>query len=108
MYAVEFYLTDAGKVIQNLLLLVFELLFIWETLPLATAANSEMRAERYGPKWRGLVELYGCRFAIMMFFLLDFQVDHISGNDKGNENYHVVHTGQSFALGCHIRNCNIL
>lgn len=41
-------------------------------------------------------------------FLLDFQVDHISGNDKGNENHHVVHPGQGFALCCHIRNCNIL
>ena len=98
----QFNFADACQLVHYLLLLVCNLVFIGENLPLASAAHSEMRAESASPALAIFVEFYSHRFGIAMFFSCELKVHHIARNHIGNEYYQVIYAHQRFAFCCHL------
>jgi len=104
----QLHLTDTGKVVGHLLLLVLDLVFVAEALPFAAAAHAIVLAEGHGTLGRVFVKLHGYGFGILVLLALDLQIDYIAGYYIRNKNDQVVHFGQRFAFGGHIGYRNLL
>ncbi len=57
-YFRKFELPNAFQTLQNLVLFVFQLFFIWKHLPLASSANAKMFAEWHNPFLRKTCNLH--------------------------------------------------
>ena len=83
-----------------MLLLLPELYFVRNMLPLAAAARAEMLAERHHPLRRKRMETNGLGFPKVLFLLGDAQVHYIAGSHRAiNENDDFAVAGQALALG---------
>ena len=104
----QFHLTDSSKIIGYLLLLVFDLVFVTQTLPLTTTAYSVMLTERNRSFRRKLMEFYGYRFGILVLLAFYLQVHYITRNYIWYEYHQIVHFRQSLTFGSYICYCYLL
>ena len=96
-------LSDAGQVIEYLLLLVSQLRLIGEVLPFAAAAYAKMLAEGLYP-FRTIGMEFDClAFGVIVLLLGQLDVDHVAWRDKGNEHDHVVYLGDRLTFGGDVR-----
>ena len=97
----------AHKLVIDLLLLGFELQFVWKRLPFASSAYSEVRAERFEPV-RGWLH-YFCdeAFHIVLLFLEDLHVDDVARHGELYEEYCSIYVGQGFSFCCNCFNDNV-
>ena len=98
----QLYLADTGKVIHYLTLFPKDLFFVWQTLPFATSAHAEMRADGLLAQGAHLVETEHRALHEMMLLLGNSDVDHITWNGVWHKDNHVVNACQRFTLCSHI------
>ena len=94
-------MTYANELVFNLLAFCFQLHVIWERLPLATSAYSEMLAERFKSVCGCLFKLQNEPFHIVLFLFGHLDLDYISRYGELYEQCHAVYMSQGFALSCH-------
>ena len=70
---------NSRKVVNNLLLFETKLLTVLNVLPFAAAANAKMFAKRLGTYRRGRNDPFNEGFAVLLFLIDNFDVDHVAG-----------------------------
>lgn len=96
-------LSDAGQVIEYLLLLVSQLRLIGQVLPFAAAAYAKMRAEGLFPFRTIGMEFDRLAFGVIVLLAGELDVHHVAWSDKGNEHDHVVYLGDRLTFGGDVR-----
>ena len=104
----QFHFTNALQRIVNLLLFVLELMFVGQTLPFATAADTVVLAERHIALLRIFIKLHSLGLGIAVFLAFHLQVHHIAGHNIGHKNNQIVDTSKRLALGRNTGNLNPL
>ncbi len=106
-YLRQFDFCNTLESIGNLLLLEFQLFFIWKMLPFASAAYCEMSAFRTDTDRRGGDHVFYVSLRITVFFAVNLYVRYVTGCTEWNEdNYFVFiiffprHFGEGLTLGC--------
>ena len=80
-------LADAVEVVLHLFLFVLDLPFVGHLLPLAASAKSKVLAHRLHALVRHFLEVQDLAFKEVLFALVDFDVDHVAGHAKGDEDH---------------------
>ena len=91
-------LTDTGEVIDYLLLLVTELLFVRQDLPFAPTADTEMLASRFATHGAGHHETQHFGLHERVFLLRDLQVHDIARYTVGHKSDDIVDTHEGLAF----------
>ena len=92
-------LADARKLIANLLGFEAQLLFVGQILPLATAADPEMFAERLGAQGRFLHIADDEALHEAAALGSNLHVDHVARDGQRHEDHHVVPAPHGLAFG---------
>ena len=92
-------MADPYQLIFYLLALGFQLHLIGKRLPPATTADAEMLAERLQTVFRRLYNALDKAFHVVFLFLVNLDVDDVSGNGEIDENHHTVHVCKGFSFG---------
>ena len=92
-------MSDTGKLVHDLLLLVFELQAVGEFLPGAAAAVAVMFAERLHAVGRRCLDAHEGAFHIFLPALVDAHVDDVPRHCVGYEYYFPVNAGNGLAFG---------
>ena len=100
--------SDARKVVHNLLLLVFELLFVWQDLPFAAATFAIVLA-----CWGTTIicifyKTLHTRFHEAVFLLCNLQIHNVARNAIGYKHHAIIHSRECLAFSGHTRNLNAL
>ena len=104
----QLHLTDARQLVFHLLLFHLELCLVGQLLPLATAADAEMLAERlYAYITIFLISNDLC-LHVRVFFSAYLQVDNVAWYSPWHKHHHVVHSGQRLPLSGKVRNEDVL
>ena len=98
-------LANTCKGIDNLLLLVFELVLIGQTLPFTTTTDAIMLTERLTTFLRIFIELDSLGLGITMLLALHLEVNHITRHHVRHEHNKVIYPCKCLALGRH--SCNL-
>ena len=77
---------DARELVEHLLFLEAQLLFVGQVLPFAAAAHAEMLASRHFAHLAQLVEANGFGLGIAVFFPLDLQIHNVARHAPRHEN----------------------
>ena len=78
----------------HLFLLGLELLLVWQVLPLASSAHSEMLAERSLAYLTIFYKAYNLRLAVAVLLFLHLQVNHVSRHTEWHKHHHVTHANE--------------
>ena len=97
----ELDLTNACQLVEDLLLLELQLLFIWQVLPLATATDAKVLAERFHAYITIFYKAHHLALGKGVLLATDLHVAHITGHAEGYEHHQVVPVEQALAFGCH-------
>ena len=100
-------MTDADQLVVYLLLFRLELHFVWERLPFAAAAYSEMFAERLKPMLGRFYHRLDKALHIVFLFLRNFHIHNVSRDCKFHEYYSAVDMGERTAFCRHGLDCDI-
>ena len=97
-------IAQSFQVVAHLTLLGFELGFVAEGLPFASTANAEVRASGIDAEVGETMELHGAAFGIVLFLLIELDVDYIARHHEGYENHQPVDLSHSHTLGTGVGN----
>ena len=89
------------QLVVHLLLLKLQLLLVGQVLPLATAANAEMLAERSRAYITIFYNTYNLALCKRMFLAAYLHVNNVARHAPGHKNYQFVPVEQAFPLGSH-------
>ena len=98
----------ADKLVFYLLPFCLKLHGVRKRLPAASAANSEMRAQRLKPVRRRLDNPLNASLHVVLLPFEDLDVNHVSGNGKVHEYHHPVNMSKGLALSSDTFYQNIL
>ena len=104
----QFHLADTGQLVVHLLLLHFQLFPVRKLLPLATATDAKMLAERLGAQ--GTIGDIPDDLSLheTMFLATNLQVADITRNSPGDKDHHVIDAGYRLAFSGKISDGDIL
>src|SRR5690606_17134797 len=96
----QLHMPYALQLVFHLLLLVFQLLFVGQHLPFATAANTKMRTKRLYPQRRWRYQFGEFSFGPALFRFVYKYMRNISRYGTGHKQcFSVFQMGDAFAFG---------
>ena len=101
-------MTNPCELIDCLTLFCVELHLVWQALPLAAAAHSEMFADRLDAVLGRLHQPCRITVDIALALTAHLHVHHVTGNHAGHEQHLAIIMGQSVAFGCDVFNHYVL
>jgi len=104
----QFDFADAMELVVNLLLLELQLLLVWQILPLATAADTEVFTEGGRAYLTILYKANHLPLSEGVLLTAYLHVAHIARHAEGYEHNQFLPVEQALSLSCHSLNHNAL
>ena len=103
----QFDLTNTGEVVDDLLLLMAQLLFIGQYLPFATTALTIVFTYGFATHGRRFYDSLNTTFHKRVLLACHLYIHDISGHAVGHKQHHIIHAREGFALCRNPRDLNV-